>query len=86
MGNKFYKKKVLVAGGTGLIGQQLTSQLIELEADVYVSSLDNKDIAPKGIKDYYQLDMTIKENCKKVCVYVLSAPHEKTKSFVNLTR
>lgn len=67
MGNKFYKKKVLVAGGTGLIGQQLTSQLIELEADVYVSSLDNKDIAPKGIKDYYQLDMTIKENCKKVC-------------------
>ena len=59
--------KILVAGGTGLVGQQLTKQLVDLGADVFVCSLDNEEMAPKGIKDYYKLDMSIKENCKKVC-------------------
>jgi GDP-L-fucose synthase len=65
--NKFKSKKVLVAGGTGLVGQELTKQLIDLEADVEVCSLDNEDMAPQGIKKYHKLDMSIKENCKKVC-------------------
>ncbi len=67
MKNKFYKKKILVAGGTGLVGQQLTKQLVDLGAEVYVCSLDNEDMAPEGIKGYYKLDMSIKENCKMVC-------------------
>jgi FlaA1/EpsC-like NDP-sugar epimerase len=62
--NKFKSKKVLVAGGTGLVGQELTKQLIDLEADVEVCSLDNEDMAPQGIKKYHKLDMSIKENCK----------------------
>ena len=67
MKNKFYQKKVLVAGGTGLVGQQLTRQLVDLGAEVYVCSLDNENMSPEGIKEYYKLDMSIKENCKKVC-------------------
>ena len=67
MKNKFVNKKILVAGGTGLIGQQLTKQLIDLGADLFVCSLDSKKMAPKGIKEYYNLDMTVKENCIKVC-------------------
>ena len=67
MRDKFFKKKILVAGGTGLIGQQITRQLIDLGAEVSVCSLDKEQLAPKGIKDYFKLDMTIKENCKKVC-------------------
>jgi len=65
--DKFFKKKILVAGGTGLIGQQLTKQLIALGAEVSVCSLDKEQLAPKGIKNYFKMDMTIKENCKKVC-------------------
>ena len=67
MKNKFQSKKILVAGGTGLVGQQLTRQLVDLGAEVYVCSLDSDDMAPKGIKDYYKLDMSVKENCKKAC-------------------
>ena len=67
MKDKFHKKKILVAGGTGLIGQQLTRQLIDLGAEVSVCSLDREELAPKGIKEYFKLDMTVKENCKKVC-------------------
>ena len=67
MKNKFQNRKILVAGGTGLVGQQLTSQLVDLGADVYVCSLDNEEMAPQGIKDYYKLDMSVKENCKKAC-------------------
>ena len=67
MKDKFFNKKILVAGGTGLIGQQLTRQLIELGAEVSVCSLDKEELAPKGIKEYFKLDMTVKENCKKVC-------------------
>ncbi len=67
MKNKFQNRKILVAGGTGLVGQQLTRQLVDLGADVYVCSLDNEEMAPQGIKDYYKLDMSVKENCKKAC-------------------
>ncbi len=67
MKDKFHKKKILVAGGTGLIGQQLTRQLIDLGAEVSVCSLDSEELAPKGIKEYFKLDMTVKENCKRVC-------------------
>ena len=48
--NKFQNKKILVAGGTGLVGQQLTKQLVDLGADVFVCSLDNEEMAPKVLK------------------------------------
>ena len=47
--NNFFKdKKVLVAGGTGLIGMQLCDKLIKLGANVTVASLD--DYKSKKIK------------------------------------
>ena len=65
--NKFYKKKILIAGGTGLVGQQLSSQLVNMGAVVSVCSLDSEDLAPKGILKYYKLDMSILANCREVC-------------------
>ena len=42
--NIFKNKKILVAGGTGMVGQQLVPRLIRLGAKVYVASMDNKDL------------------------------------------
>ena len=62
--NIFYKKKVLVAGGTGLVGQQLCNKLNEKGALVYVASLDDKKIADfkqnNLTSDKYRFDRTFK--------------------------
>ena len=67
---KFYKnKRVLVAGGTGTIGVQLTRKLIKLGADVTVVSLDVPSRSKKLFGDYVeyiQADLTDKVNCLKV--------------------
>ena len=45
---KFYKnKKVLVTGGTGMIGIPLVKKLLNLGSVVTVVSLDDKRLAPK---------------------------------------
>ncbi len=67
MEKDFFKKNILVAGGTGLVGQQLTKQLVELGANVSVCSLDDEKMAPSGIIKYYKLDMTVTANCEEVC-------------------
>ena len=65
--NKFYNKKnILVAGGTGMVGQMLVPKLIELGANVYISSLDHKSLCPNGIKGFYSKDLLYLENCLKV--------------------
>jgi GDP-L-fucose synthase len=63
----FYKnKKVLVAGGTGLIGKPLVDELINKEAIVRVASLDNASRAhPKT--EFKQIDLTKYENCRDAC-------------------
>jgi len=44
----FYKnKKVLVTGGTGLIGRPLVDMLVNAGADVTIVSLDDPSRAPK---------------------------------------
>lgn len=63
----FYKdKKVLVTGGTGLIGQPLVSMLCEAGADVKVVSLDDPSRAPKDI-DFVKADLRELSNCEDVC-------------------
>ena len=63
----FYKgKKVLVAGGTGLIGKQLVDMLIEKGSEVRVASLDNKSKANKE-SEFHKVDLTNYENCMDVC-------------------
>ena len=63
----FYKgKKVIVTGGTGLIGRQLVKKLIDLGASVRIVSLDDPSRAHPDA-EFIQLDLTRFENCMKAC-------------------
>jgi len=62
----FENKKVLVTGGTGLIGIPLVQMLIEQGARVRIASLDDPSRAnPKA--EFMRADLTRMENCLKVC-------------------
>ena len=66
MKDSFYKnKKILVTGGTGMIGMSLTSQLINLGAKVTVVSLDKFKFFKKV--QYIQADLRYFDNCLRVC-------------------
>ena len=66
MTNIFSDKKILVAGGTGLVGQQLVPKLINLGGKVFVASLDDKSLVSDKIEDFYNLDLMNLDNCIKV--------------------
>lgn len=59
-------KKVLVTGGTGLIGQQLIKLLKQEEANIRIVSLDNNSLVPNDT-EFMQLDLMNFDNCKKAC-------------------
>lgn len=59
-------KKVLVTGGTGLIGQQLIKLLKQEEANIRIVSLDNNSLVPSDT-EFMQLDLMNFDNCKKAC-------------------
>ena len=62
----FYNnKKILVTGGTGLIGIQLVKKLAELKAKVTVVSLDKNIRLPRGVK-FIRSDLRILANCLKL--------------------
>ena len=62
----FYQgKKVLITGGTGMIGQPLSSSLVRLGADVTIASLDDSSRAPEGTK-HLRLDLRDFNNCLSV--------------------
>jgi GDP-L-fucose synthase len=63
----FYKnKKVLVTGGTGLIGRPLVELLIKRGANVRIASLDDPSRAhPKA--EFEHVNLMRFENCMKVC-------------------
>ena len=67
MENNFYKnKKVLVTGGTGLIGKPLVDMLIGKGAKVRVVSLDDASRAhPEA--EFKRLDLTKYDNCLEAC-------------------
>jgi len=59
----FYnRKKILVTGGTGLIGQPLCELLIKEGAEVTVASLDGESRSPKGT-EFIQTDLRDFNNC-----------------------
>ncbi len=63
----FYKnKKVLVTGGTGLIGRPLVDMLVQAGADVTIASLDDPSRAPKGVK-FTQVDLRELSSCINIC-------------------
>src|SRR3989344_43171 len=62
----FKGKKVLVAGGTGLIGIPLVELLLQEGASVRVASLDDPSRAHPET-EFFQLDLTDFENCLKAC-------------------
>ena len=66
MTNIFRGKKILVAGGTGLVGQQLVPKLINLGGKVFVASLDDKSLVSDKIEDFYNLDLMNLDNCIKI--------------------
>jgi len=62
----FKDKKVLVTGGTGMIGRQLVELLIQDGAKVRIASLDDASRAhPEA--EFLQVDLTKFDNCVKVC-------------------
>jgi GDP-L-fucose synthase len=63
----FYKnKKVLVTGGTGLIGRPLVDMLVAQGAHVTIVSLDDPSRAPAGIT-FKQADLREFSNCLEIC-------------------
>ena len=65
--NNFYKnKKILVTGGTGLIGRQLVDILLSYGSKVLVVSLDTPKNLDKKVK-FIKKDLRIFDNCLKVC-------------------
>ena len=63
----FYKdKKVLVTGGTGMIGRFLTKILLERGAEVYVASIDDKSRAYPGAK-YIYANLINLNTCLEIC-------------------
>lgn len=62
----FAGRKVLVTGGTGLIGRPLTEMLVEAGAKVTVVSLDDPSRAPGGVS-FVQADLRQAESCEAAC-------------------
>jgi GDP-L-fucose synthase len=62
----YNNKKILVTGGTGLIGKPLVQMLLDEGAEVRIASLDDSSRAhPKA--EFMKLDLTKYENCTKAC-------------------
>ena len=64
--NNFYKnKKILITGGTGLIGIQLSKILLEFGSKITIASLEkNKELSKKI--NFLKIDLRNFENCLKI--------------------
>jgi len=62
--NQFKDKKILVTGGTGMIGREVVKILCNVGADVRIVSLDNININEKA--QHIQGDLRSFELCKKL--------------------
>ncbi len=65
--NEFKGKKVLIAGGSGLIGRQLVKLLLEQGANVYISDLRAPDDEISDYVTFNEYDLTDYNNCHSSC-------------------
>ena len=63
----FDGKKILVTGGTGMIGSQLCEILTKRGAIVTAASLDSKPTLPENV-NFTLADLTDINQCKKICL------------------
>jgi len=63
----FVDKKVLVTGGTGLVGRELVELLIKQGAAVTSVSLDENNLDPEWGATYIKKDLRSRENCFELC-------------------
>ena len=63
----FENKKVLVTGGTGLVGRELVELLVNRGAKVTSVSLDENNLDPAWNAEYVKKDLRSRENCFELC-------------------
>jgi GDP-L-fucose synthase len=63
---KLEGKKVLVTGGTGMIGSEVVDQLVSKGANVKVVSIEDKDRLSQDV-EYEKLDLRDFNSCKRAC-------------------
>jgi GDP-L-fucose synthase len=63
----FENKKVLVTGGTGLVGRELVELLVNRGAKVTSVSLDENNLDPAWNAEYIKKDLRSRENCFELC-------------------
>lgn len=67
---KFSKKNILIAGGTGMVGQQLLKILLDMGSNVRIVSLDGPELLTNSQLnniEFIQSDLSILDNCEKAC-------------------
>ena len=67
---KFFKnKKILITGGSGMIGLSLIKKLRDFDCVIKICSIDDyrkiKKYIPNKVK-FIKLDLRIKKNCLKI--------------------
>jgi GDP-L-fucose synthase len=62
----FKNKKVLVTGGSGMIGRQLVSLLLGKEADIYVADI-SKPVDMPAYVTFVQVDLREYSDCIRIC-------------------
>ena len=64
----FKNRKILVTGGTGMIGRELVSRLLNLGAKITIASLDEPKKKDPLLKEvhFVRIDLRSSENCQKV--------------------
>ena len=62
----FKDKKVLITGGSGMIGRSLINQLLNKGCEITIADLTKPTDLPEGVK-FYEVDLRYFDNCLTIC-------------------